>query len=234
MSSIDPTPQTINPPSINALLDVLSRDIMKSINCARVGKIIDYDPGVASVRPPTATVQIAQQMVTSIAFDGTRTYADYPPLPLVPVIFLGGGNYSITWPIKAGDECLLIFHDRELDNWFTNGAGLPPTTGRLHDIADALCIVGLRSGPRALGGVSTTSVQIRSDDYTGPTGSGECIDIAPGKIQINADEVNIHGRNKTTYDAGGTGFVYTPNFIDTYTDGVPGNHHLPNPPEVPT
>lgn len=234
MTQVIPTPQTLNPPSERALMDAFKRDIMKDINCARIGTIVSYDPGVAGQRPPTATVQIAQRIVTSVAFDGTETYADYPPLELVPVIFVGGGGYSITWPVAAGDECLLIFHDRELDNWFTNGAGFPPTTGRLHDYSDAVCIVGLKSGPNALANVSADTVQIRSDDYTGPTGAGECVEISPGKIGLYADEVIVHGRNKTTFDAGGTGFVYTPNDIETYTDGVGGGHHFPNPPIVPT
>lgn len=234
MSTIVPTPQTLNPPSDTALMDALKRDILKSINCARVGTIKNYDPGVAGVRPPTATVQIAQQQVTSVALDGSKTFSDYPPLSLVPVIFLGGGGFSVTWPIAAGDECLLIFHDRAFDNWFTNGAGLPPPVGNLHDISDAFCIVGLRSGPRALGGVSTTSMQMRSDDYTGPNGAGECIDISPGKIQFFADEIVSHARSKNVRDAGGTGDVIEPGQITGYTQGVPSSNNPPTPPEVPT
>lgn len=234
MTTVTPTPQTINPPSPTALQDEQQREFLKMVNCARVGTIVSYDPGEAGVRPPTATVQIAQQQVTSIASDGTKTFADYPPLELVPVIFFGGGRYSCTWPVAEGNECLLIFHDRELDNWFTNGAGLPPTTGRLHDIADAFCIVGLRSGPNALGGVSTTAVQIVSDDYTGPAGAGELFEIGPGKIQIIADEVVTHARNKNVWDAGGTGFSYSPGAISTYTDGITPSHSSPTPPEIPT
>lgn len=234
MSTIVPTNQTINPPSPTALQDAQQREFAKMINCARVGTIVSYDPGAAGVRPPTATVQIAQQQVTSIASDGTKTFAPFSPLELVPVVFVGGGSYSITWPVAAGDECLIIFHDRELDNWFTNGAGLPPTTGRLHDLADAFCIVGIRSGPRALSGVSASSVQIRSDNYTGPTGAGECIDISPGKIGIYADEIISHARTKNVRDAGGTGDVVTPTAITGYTQGVPSSNNPPSPPEVPT
>lgn len=234
MSTINPTPQTINPPSPTALLDAWKRDILKSINCARVGNIVDFDPGEKGIRPATATVQIAQQQVTSVAFDGTQTFAAYPPLKLVPVIFLKGGGYRITTPVKAGDGCLLIFHDRELDNWYLNGAGLPPTTPRLHDFADAFAIVGIESGPEAVGNVSADAVQIVSDNYSGPAGEGELFEVGPGKIQLIADEIVSHARLKNVRDAGGTGDVIEPAQITGYTQGVPSSNNPPSPPEVPT
>ena len=234
MTTIIPTPQTINPPSQTTLTDAQKRDIMISINCARVDTIVSYDPGVSCQRPPTATVQIAQQAVTSVDFEGNQTLSPFPPLTLVPVWFPGGGGYSMTFPVKPGDECLLVFHDRELDNWYLNGAGIPPTLPRAHDLADAIALVGMRSSPRALGNGSTSAVQIISDDYTSPSGAGELLQITPGKIQMIADEVVIHSRNKTVVDSGGTGTVTTPALISTYTDGVATAHSIPTPPEVPT
>lgn len=234
MSTINPAPQTINPPSPTALQDALIREIMLLINCARIGTIVSYSPGVAGQLPPTATVQIAQQQVTSQDFEGNQTLAQFSELQLVPVIFPGGGGFSMTFPVAAGDECLLVFNDREIDNWFENGAGLPPSTPRLHDLADALCFVGLRSGPRALGNASASAAQIISDDYSGPSGAGELISIAPGKIQLIADEVVIHSRTKTVVDSGGTGVVTTPVAITNYTQGVASSTVAPDPPEVPS
>lgn len=145
-----------------------------------------------------------------------------------PVCFTGGGGATLTFPITQGDECLIVFASRCIDAWWQSGGVQPPIELRMHDLSDGFAIVGVRSRPRVLSSISTTSTQLRSDD-------GETyIDFASGKIQIVADEVVIHGRNKTTFDAGGTGFIYTPATIDTYTDGVPSNHHSPNPPEVPT
>ena len=234
MTTIIPTPQTINPPSQTTLTDAQKRDIMLSINCARVATIVSYDPGVAGQRPPTATVQIAQQAVTRVDFEGNQTLSPYSELTLVPVWFPGGGGYSMTFPVKPGDECLLIFHDRELDNWYLNGAGLPPSLPRAHDLADAIALVGMRSSPRALGNGSTSAVQIISDNYTSPSGAGELLQITPGKIQMIADEVVIHSRNKTVVDSGGTGTVTTPALITNYTTGVTVVNDAPAPPEVPT
>lgn len=227
MPTINPTPQTINPPSETALFDAMRRDFQLSINCVRIGEIQSFSPGDAS-HGPMVSVKIAQQQVTSIDEAGSRTLADFPILVMVPLLFPNGGGFTLTFPVSAGDECLLFFNDRELDNWLVSGAGQAPTTGRVHDLADAIAVVGLRSNKRGLAGISAANAQLRSDD--GQT----LIDVGPGKIQLIADEIVIHGRNKTTFDAGGTGFVYQPNQIDTYTDGVPSNHHNPTPPEVPT
>lgn len=223
MTQIDPSLQDFSPPDLRRLLAAFGLETRKAVNCVRVGVIKAFDAA-----QQTATVQIAQQQVTSVKPDGTQTEAQFPLLLEVPVAFPGGGGYTLTFPVHAGDECLILFNDRELDNWFIDGPGFAPSTPRVHDLSDGIAIVGLRSLPRKLAGVSTTAVQLRSDD------SSTFVEVGPGKIQLVADEVVIHGRNKTTFDAGGTGFVYTPGTIDTYTDGITPGHHAPHPPEVPT
>lgn len=233
MTDVTPTYQKTAPPTVRELLDSYKREILKEINCAKIGSIVEYFPGDEKT-VPLATVKVSFQQVTSISPTGVRTIAEYPLLLHVPVEFTGGGGYSMTYPVKPGDECLVVFNDRELDNWLTSGGGQPPTTSRMHDLSDGVAFVGIRSNPRAIANVSTDAVQLRSDNYTGPTGAGECIDMRPGRIHISADNLNLHGRTKITFDADGTGFVYTPGHIDTYTDGVPSDHHPPNPPEVPT
>ncbi len=158
-SYINPTTQQENPPTLTALLDILKREIGKDINCVRIGVIQSFNE-----TNQHAEVKIAQQQVTSVQNDGTRTLAEYPILLDVPVHFQCGGGYTMTFPITEGDECLILFNDREIDNWLDNGPGLPPTIGRLHDLSDGFAIVGVRSNNRVLSGVSTTTTQLRSDD----------------------------------------------------------------------
>ncbi|EKN3638181.1 Gp138 family membrane-puncturing spike protein, partial [Yersinia enterocolitica] len=57
---------------------------------------------------------------------GDRESADLPLLVDVPVIFPRGGGCTLTFPIKAGDECLLIFSDRCIDFWWQNGGVQEP------------------------------------------------------------------------------------------------------------
>lgn len=187
---IQPTFQQPAPPDLRVLLRALSQEIRKQINCVRIGIIQSFNAG-----NQTATVQIAQQQVTSIQPDGARTIAPFAPLVSVPVFFPCGGGYTLTFPIQNGDECIVLFNDRELDNWLEAGGSPAPTTPRLHDLADGIAIVGVRSFPRSLGSVSTDSAQLRSDD------GSTFVDIkennvsitSPQQITLNTPIVRIPG-----------------------------------------
>jgi hypothetical protein len=192
------------------------------------GIIVDYNAALQTVSVQPA---IKGRLINPA---GTISFVTMPLCVDVPVFFLSGGGFSVTTPVAEGDECFIAFADRCIDSWWQNGGVQPPAEYRIHDLSDGFAFIGFRSNPRALANVSTTALQIRSDNYTGPAGTGECIEIAPGKISLIADEIVSHGRVKNCFDAGGTGFVYQPAQIDTYTDGVTSNHHNPTPPEVPT
>lgn len=203
----------------------------------RVGVIIEFFP-----ENQTANVQIAQQNITSVQPDGTRTSQPFSPLVNVPVFILGGGGYSSTFPIKPGNDCTILFNDRELDNWKTSGGTQSvPSTLRVHDLSDGICLVGLRPLPSVLGGYSTDSAQLRSDDgenfveikdggFVNATATTKITLTAP-IVEINASTAAIiHSAGKVSFDADGTGVVYQPALISTYTDGVATTHHAPAPP----
>ena len=188
-------------------------------------------PGIVTKVNATAmTVEIQPSiMAVQRAVDGTTQNVKLPLLLDCPIMFQGGGGFIGTFPITAGDEALVVFSSRCIDSWWQSGGIQTQAELRMHDLSDGFAFIGPKSQPNVIsGGFSTTSAQMRSTD--GQT----YIDLSSGKIQIVANEVVVHGRNKSTFDAGGTGFVYTPSAIDTYTDGVTSNHHSPTPPEVPT
>lgn len=159
--------------------------------------------------------------------DGTSKEVKMPLLLDCPVFFPSGGGFTLTFPIKPGNECLVIFASRCIDAWWQQGGIQGQAELRMHDLSDGFCLPEVFSQPRVLSNVSTTATQLRSAD--GQT----FVEVGPSKIQLVADEVVIHGRNKASFDAGGTGFVYQPDQIDTYTNGVPGTATPPNPPQVP-
>ena len=85
----------------------------------------------------------------------------------IPVCFPSAGGWNVTFPIKNGDECLLVFLDTCLDAWWQNGGiGNKPISQRRHNLSDAVAVFGLRSTPRGLANYSTTAMEIRSDDGT--------------------------------------------------------------------
>ncbi|WP_413503921.1 Gp138 family membrane-puncturing spike protein [Serratia grimesii] len=95
---------------------------------------------------------------------GGGNSASLPLLVDVPVIFPRGGGVTLTFPVKAGDECLVVFADRGIDFWWQNGGVQESGAGRMHDMSDAFAIVGPQSQAKKISGVSTSAAQFRSDD----------------------------------------------------------------------
>lgn len=133
-----------NEVSLPDVLNLHKKDVSLNLNCHHIGTIQSFDSA-----HQTASVTINYSR-TYFQFNGDtgaydNTLVNYPIIAEAPVICLGGGPTSLTFPIAAGDECLVLFNDRDLDNWFTGGSGSPNATARLHSFADALVIVGIRS-----------------------------------------------------------------------------------------
>lgn len=96
--------------------------------------------------------------------DGTVKQIKLPLLLDCPVVFPHAGGCSMTFPIKPGDECLVVFSSRGIDFWWQNGGIQPPPEPRMHDLSDGFVILAPYSQPKKIGNVSTETVQLRSDD----------------------------------------------------------------------
>ncbi|HBR6787154.1 Gp138 family membrane-puncturing spike protein [Klebsiella pneumoniae] len=182
-----------------ALAQVLASErktISEQIRVALPGIIQSFDPGDDD-RPPTCVVQPAIRYVERDN-DGNKSTKDYPLLVDVPVVFPRGGGCTLTFPVKAGDECLVIFADRCIDFWWQSGGIQEPVDERMHDLSDAFCIVGPQSQAKKIGGISTSAVELRSDD--GETklslnpASGAINGTAPGGFNLNGLKILPDGR----------------------------------------
>ncbi|AVC42605.1 translation initiation factor IF-2 [Achromobacter xylosoxidans] len=116
----------------------------------------DATAGTVSVQP---AIQGVQQ-----AADGGVAAVEYPLLVDVPVFFPRGGGCTLTFPISAGDECIVVFSARAIDAWWQSGQVQAPTEPRMHDMADGFALVGPFSQAKMIGNVSTVATQLRSDD----------------------------------------------------------------------
>ena len=74
--------------------------------------------------------------------DGKIQYVNYPLLVNVPVCFPSAGGYHIHFPIKRGDECIVIFSDLSYDNFWLHGNVQNPVEQRRHDLSDGLAFFG--------------------------------------------------------------------------------------------
>jgi hypothetical protein len=122
------------PPDLRALLDSFKQEVMTQLNAHALGKIVSYDATKA-----TCSVQIQSLR----QFNGQ--YLNYPLLTDCPVCQLMGGPTYISLPITAGDPCLVMFNDWDIDTWFSTGNVTVPNTPRTHSLSDGLVLVGFRN-----------------------------------------------------------------------------------------
>ncbi|EMU1246830.1 TPA: hypothetical protein P5Z17_001294 [Escherichia coli] len=157
-------------------------------------------PGIVQSFDPDAVTVAVQPAIKGYEPDsnGINQSTILPLLVDVPVVFPRGGGCTLTFPVKAGDECLVIFADRCIDFWWQSGGIQEPVDERMHDLSDAFCIVGPQSQAKKIGGISTSAVELRSDD--GETklslnpASGAINGTAPGGFNLNGLKILSDGR----------------------------------------
>ena len=118
------------------------QEVVQEINKTAQGALMDdlhtAIPGrIISVNGAKATVQPLGQTKTS---DGKMM--DYPQLPSVPIVMpiSSSGGIGVAYPVKAGDSCLLIISEVELDAWRT---GAKAQGSLRFDLSNAVCLPGL-------------------------------------------------------------------------------------------
>ncbi|MBD8451888.1 Gp138 family membrane-puncturing spike protein [Serratia rubidaea] len=158
-------------------------------------------PGIIQSFDPVAVTCVVQPAIKGTV---SNKSANLPLIVDVPVIFPRGGGVTLTFPVKAGDECLLVFADRCIDFWWQNGGIQEPVSDRMHHLADAFAIVGPQSQAQKISGISTTAAQLRTDDGAAfievaaghdvtVTTPGKLTAIARGGTEINSPEIVLNG-----------------------------------------
>ena len=144
--------------------------------------------------------------------DGTVEAVKMPMLLDCPVVFPHAGNCSITFPIKKGDECLVVFSSRAIDFWWQSGGVQPPAETRMHDLSDGFVLLAPYSQVKKISGIASDAVSIRSDDGSASVSlnpSSHAISIvAPGNVRITGDvivegDVKANGISLTGHVHGG-------------------------------
>ena len=169
------------PDLTETLLNVVEK-AGKELNCMRVGIIQTFYPDDL-----TADVLLVNKKTLNLNADGTQNVKNYA-LIRAKICYC---NPFITNPINKGDECILIFSDREIESWFINGDINAEIYPRLHDLTDAVAIVGIRSLPNM--------IQILTNCLHLFYGQSD-IQLQENQININSALLNIVGNTTQTGD----------------------------------
>lgn len=112
-----------------------TRNLMKEIHTAMPGEILSFSPGSGR-----AVVQPIGKYTSS-----SRKRMNYPAISDVPVVFpvCQSAGAGIVYPVRAGDSCIIIVSEVELDEW-RSGA---ESEGSLQfDLSSAMAVPGLLVG----------------------------------------------------------------------------------------
>jgi hypothetical protein len=157
--------------NLEILINNLVSNIKSDIRVALPAKVTSFDP----VKQTISCIPTIRELVN---INGEVSYRDLPELLDVPISTPRGGNWVITMPIKAGDECMVIFQDLCIDGWWFRGDIQNWNDLRRHDLSDAIAIFSPWSQPNTIPSYNTEAMEIRSID-----GSTK-MTFTPGKVTL--------------------------------------------------
>ena len=138
------------PTDLMSVLKLSLDSFGQDLNCVRVGIIQEFIYKEQIVR-----VKIASQRLINVNKDGSQTTEDYAEI----YAKLCYASPFHLFPPKVGDECVLLFNDREMESWWVNGSANQRAYNRMHDLTDCIAICGLRSQPKLVN-IFTNLVQL--------------------------------------------------------------------------
>ena len=188
-------------------------------------------PGIVESFDATKQTAVVRPVVQRF-FRG-QGFKPLPHLFDVPVVFPRGGGFVLTFPVKQGDECILHFAERAIDNWHATGKVSEPSEFRTHDLSDACAVVGVSSLPNVVQNFNTAAVELRSLDGKSVVSIDNDANIkvsaAAGDIELTTGgngniKLNLTGPAQPMVTGVLTGALFCPIL------GAPhGTFNLPNP-----
>lgn len=141
MQTINKFNQLGSTPDLGQIIKTSGLSIASELNCMRIAIVQEFYPEDLTVQ-----VQIAGKKTIGLNSDGSQRVREYAPI-YAKICYC---NPFITYPIKKGDECVLLFSDREIESWFISGDVNPEGYSRMHDLTDAVALFGIRSIPNMI------------------------------------------------------------------------------------
>lgn len=197
------------------------RERLGSLEQAVLAAIQGHQAGVWTALPGIIKSYDAAKMTVEVNVsikmqfqlpDGSWEDVAIKPLVDCPILFPGGGGFTLTFPVEPGDECLVMFSSRCIDSWWQSGGVQVQADFRMHDLSDGFAFIGPRSQPRVLSPAGSTSgVELRNDART-------------AYVRIDdADSVTVVTPANLTASVGGTASVSAPTINLTGNVNVVGN-----------
>lgn len=146
---------------LKSVLGNFVQNRMKQIDTVTIGIIQTFYPETQTADILPAIKRWAQtEKADTVVFKAESQ----PVLTGVPVSFPSGGGWTMTFPVSAGDECILLAVQRDSSNWRTSGGEVEAESPRRsHSFKDAIAIVGINSEATALSSFNSSEPELRNE-----------------------------------------------------------------------
>lgn len=148
-----------------------------------------------------------------------KDYEDPPTIFKVPVIFPSAGGGILSFPIQIGDTVMLMFSQRDIENFQSSDGRLPqkPKTPRDHALTDAIAIAGLttntnhlRPNPKdvelkwTVAGETQSRITLRENNDIDIATTGNLIATVDGDTTVNSTgKITLQSQDDIDIIAGG-------------------------------
>jgi hypothetical protein len=201
-------------PELKDLLELYKRDTMLSTNCHALATVLSFNPNDTSLSPARPTITAMLNYPRTVFYQQPDqqtpqpTTIPYSQLVSVPIVVMSGGGggsiggASLTFPIALGDQVLILFNDRSIDNWksglsakLNGNGGLTPnntslSSSRTHHLSDGLAIVGFPLFP-----TSSANYPPYSSTYALLSNGAAQVGVGNGKVLITNDPAQVNNLN---------------------------------------
>ena len=181
MSINNPDIDPANNGSLVGVMNFAVQKMMQAMNGMLPAQVTSYDREKNRVE--------VQLMISLKTTDGSQI--PRPHLVNIPVLALGGGTFSISFPLKAGDVGWVIAADRDISTFLQNYTQTAPPTTRMHNFADGMFIPDLMKNYN-ISSANEDYVIIQSTDGTMSIEMGLNPTTGHKEINLNADRININ------------------------------------------
>jgi hypothetical protein len=189
MSINNPDLDPANNYSLVGSINFAFQKMMQAMNGMLPAIVTAYDRETNRV-----SAQLAINLVTT---DGQQV--PRPNLVNIPVLILGGGTFSISFPVQVGDLGWVLASDRDISLFLQTYLQTSPNTSRMNNFADSLFIPDLMKSYN-ISSSNEDYFVIQSTDGTMSIEMGINPTTGHKEINLTADRININ----TT---GGTGYL---------------------------
>ena len=193
-------------------------------------------PAVVLNTDKFATEQIVDVVPTIGRLYEDGSYTDPQTVFNAPVVFPAGGGGAITFPIKRGDVVLLVFSQRDTNNWRASEGKLStkPKTPRSHALTDAMVIpcLGTASNNSSPNPddvevkFAGSNVLLKKDGTVEVNAAKDLIATAAGKAEVTAPSINLIGDVTITGNFASSGGTFTHDGVNVGAT----HYHIGSPP----